>query len=368
MIKNATLVFIALLFISTSCKKSEDEAIVPQLSTVEITEITETSATSGGVINDDGGSEITAKGVCWSTTPEPKITSDFTKDGPGIANYYSELTNLKQNTSYYVRAYAENSIGVSYGDELTFTTAIYFPNELITVQGGTYQMGGFGDDEQPLHNLTMTGFKMSKYEITNSQYAVFLNLIEANADGSYSGENYIKMSASTQIVYNNGEFTAETGKEDYPVINVSWFGAKAYAEFYGGRLPTEAEWEYAARGGEIGNGFTYSGSNILDIVAWNLNNSGGESHIVGTKADNEIGLHDMSGNIFEWCNDWYDRDYYMNTSFTDPQGPESGIERVVRGGSYGYFTEYCRVMRRAKANPNMTETSIGFRPVFDIEE
>ena len=167
------------------------------------------------------------------------------------------------------------------------------------------------------------------------------------------------------IGYRNGKFYFKGSKyaeyENCPVIEVTGYGAKAYCEWKGGRLPTEAEWEYAARGGNKSKGYKYPGSNSIDDVAWYLGNSNGETHPVGTKQPNELGIFDLIGNVREWCNDWYDEDYYKNSPKNNPQGPSSGRDRVLRGGSWDFDDLYCRVADRDYYNPDYSPPYGGFR-------
>ena len=274
---------------------------------------------------------------------------------------------LSQNTQYYWKIVAkDDQANQTEGVIWTFTTISNGGGDLewVNVNGGTFQMGsndGPGN-EQPIHSVTLSSFEITKYEVTNEQYCEFLNDIGCNSNGSHNGENYIDMDNSyCQINYSGGQFIPESGKTDFPVIEVSWYGSHAFAQWAGGRLPTEAEWEFAARGGNNSNGYTYSGSNTVGDVAWYSSNSGGHTHQVGTKATNELGIHDMSGNVWEWCNDWYDSNYYGSSPSNNPQGPSSGTYRVLRGGSGNHNAYNCRVANRNGGNPDYSDHLIGFR-------
>ncbi len=127
------------------------------------------------------------------------------------------------------------------------------------------------------------------------------------------------------------------------------------------RLPTEAEWEYVARGGKQSQDYKYSGSNNIDEVAWYTGNSGGNTHPVGTKASNELGIYDMSGNVWEWCSDLYDKNYYTYSPQNNPQGSARSTGRVLRGGSWFNIADYCRVANRLGNYPFSIYNYYGFR-------
>ncbi len=223
--------------------------------------------------------------------------------------------------------------------------------EMVLIEGGTFTMGCTpeqGDDcygdERPAHEVTVSDFYIGKYEITQKQWRKVM--------GSDPSEAYFK------------------GCDDCPVERVSWDEAQQFIRELNRmtrnnyRLPTEAEWEFAARGGNKSQGFKYAGSNNLNEVAWYDNNSGRRTHPVGQKKPNELGLYDMSGNAWEWCSDWYGR--YTPQSKVNPQGPASGTHRIYRGGGYNSNEVRCRVTNRYLFAPEFSGTFfLGLRLALD---
>ena len=212
------------------------------------------------------------------------------------------------------------------------------PPGMVYIQGGTFQMGSKkGDsDEKPIHTVTVSGFFMDKTEVTQAQYRKVM------------GKNPSRFS----------------GCDDCPVESVIWHDANEYAKRVGKRLPTEAEWEYAARGGNKTNGYKYAGGNSIGNVAWYNGNSGNKTHPVAQKQPNELGLYDMSGNVWEWCSDWYGSGYYKSSPKHNPQGPNAGPSRVHRGGSWHYYDNNCRVANRYRYYPSSRFDFLGFRLVL----
>jgi formylglycine-generating enzyme required for sulfatase activity len=231
--------------------------------------------------------------------------------------------------------------------------------EMVLVEAGSFQMGSTkgASDEQPVHTVHITRpFYIAKYVVTFEEY-----------------DRFCDATIGIKKPDDNGR---ERG--NLPVINVTWYDAVAYCNWlsekeglttcYSGkgkltqcdfsangyRLPTEAEWEYAARGGQKSQGYIYAGSDNPDDVAWYADHSGGQMHPVGQKQPNELGLYDMSGNLFEWCWDWYDGDYYASSPASDPTGPpppSTGVpwehNRVRRGGSWREDADSIRVTCRS---------------------
>ncbi|MDR0971006.1 MAG: formylglycine-generating enzyme family protein [Bacteroidales bacterium] len=219
--------------------------------------------------------------------------------------------------------------------------------EMVQVEGGSFMMGCTNeqgkdclDRELPTHSVTLSSFKISKYEITQEQYQRIMGI---NPSYNASGDNY-------------------------PVENVSWNDAQEFCKRLSDstgkqyRLPTEAEWEYAARGGNKSKGYKYSGSNNIDEVAWYYSNNGNKTYLVGQKLPNELGIYDMSGNVWEWCSDNYG--HYTTEAQTNPIGSYTGSNRVNRGGSWDYDATYCRVANRSYDVPNAIGDMVGFRVVL----
>ena len=223
-----------------------------------------------------------------------------------------------------------------------------FSFDMVYVEGGTFRMGATYDEE-PVHSVTLSDYYIGKYEVTQGLWKAVMG----------TGVEEQMEKAGVSGLYGVGD--------DYPMYYVSWDEAQEFvsklSELTGKKyvLPTEAQWEYAARGGVKSRGYKYSGSNTIDGVAWYWGNSEEKysTSSVGTKLPNELGIYDMSGNVCEWCSDWYSD--YSDVSQTDPTGPSSGSCRVVRGGSWDYIAGDCRVSYRTGAGPDFRSNRAGFR-------
>ena len=213
---------------------------------------------------------------------------------------------------------------------------------MVYVSGGTFTMGATSEqgsdaenDEKPAHNVTLSGYYIGKYEVTQELWEAVMG----------SNPSYFK-------------------GDNLPVENVSWNEVQEFLRKLNAmtgkryRLPTEAEWEFAARGGNSSRGYKYSGSDNIGSVAWYGNSKGGGTHAVGTKLPNELGIYDMSGNVWEWCQDWYGS--YSSSPQRNPKGPNSRSYRVSRGGCWRFSARYCRVSKRYSA-PIICAFTLGFR-------
>lgn len=240
--------------------------------------------------------------------------------------------------------------------------------ELIFVKGDSCKMGSETgeDDEKPVHTVYLDDFYMSRYEITNEEYCKFLNSYGSDKvkNGEYKGQTMI-YEYKWGVKKTASQWKPQTGYERHPVVNVTWYGANEYCKWRGGRLPTEAEWEYAARGGVKTHDRAsqlYAGSNKIDDVAWYSGNSDSKTHQVGQKKKNELGLYDMSGNVWEWCFDWYNKNYYKSSEGVKNPICNSGNNlRVLRGGSWYDLDNYCRVAVRGRYGPDVGNYDLGFR-------
>ena len=248
-----------------------------------------------------------------------------------------------------------------------------FSLDMVFVEGGSFKIGCDGEDSyedaKPSRLIEVDSFYMSKYEISYEIYDLFWDKWYNHDDSGF-------------------------GKGKHPAINVSWYDTIAFCNWLsikegltpcyfingsevvwresanGYRLPTEAEWEYAARGGKFRENYIYSGSNQLDYVGW----YGGESmsyngnsdlrpQKVGLKPPNSLEIYDMTGNVYEWCWDWYDKEAYKTLSQNNPKGPISGKDKVIRGGCWGNHANYLRVFDRFTSHPSTRSSRIGFRVV-----
>jgi len=216
--------------------------------------------------------------------------------------------------------------------------------EMVFVQGGTFVMGATKEqgrnsekNEKPIHKVTVSDFYIGKYPVTQKEWKAIMDSNPSPLED-----------------------------DNLPVVSVSWNDVQEFIRRLNSatgkqyRLATEAEWEYAARGGNRTRGYKYSGSNNLNDVAWHSGSSGN----VGTKRPNELGIYDMSGSVWEWCNDWYGS-YGSNTQ-TDPKGPQTGSGRVLRGGSWNSPAVLCRVSYRTFREPSLSRSIWGFRVVLPL--
>ena len=264
----------------------------------------------------------------------------------------------KNGTQTYVPYEEIDSIITTPTERKTFTVnGVTFG--MNRVKAGTFSMGaGEGTtqadkDEMPQHQVTLTqDYYIGETEVTQALWK------------AVTGQSPTEYGQQWSSKYGKGD--------NYPAYFVSYNDAKSFlgklnkltGEKF--RLPTEAEWEFAAKGGNLSQGYLFSGSNDINLVAWYSDNSDSKAHEVKTKAPNELGLYDMSGNVWEWCSDWYGT--YDASDATDPQGPERGSGRAYRGGSWYYGSKYERVTARDMDIPAGNDFFLGMRLTLTAAE
>ena len=268
----------------------------------------------------------------------------------------------KQSTTTFSSQRSSSSSNSSSTSSPTIGTSSYISNvktfiasgvsfQMVEVRGGCFRMGGTSeqgheaeDNEIPTHNVTLNSYYIGRTEVTQELWQAVMGSNPSNFKGSSK-----------------------------PVECVSWNDCKSFISKLNSitgkkfRMPTEAEWEFAARGGTKSKGYKYSGSNTLDNVAWytdlyrHIHDSSysSQTHEVGTKSSNELGIFDMSGNVYEWCSDWYGD--YSNRAQTNPTGPNSGSYRVSRGGSWNGSAKGCRLSYRNHCAPDYRYSYLGLR-------
>lgn len=239
--------------------------------------------------------------------------------------------------------------------------------EMIIVEGGTFRMGNdysSNPDERPEHKVTLSSFYISKNEVTNRQYNRFCRVTGKKEPKGADDQAVVNISWYDAVMYCNWLSTTENLDKSYSITRDSnMFIVEFDPSASGYRLPTEAEWEYAAKGGNRSKFYAYSGSNVPDDVAWFINNAGNKQHPSGVKKPNELGIYDMTGNVMEWCYDWYGEKYYEESPEDNPTGPGSGINRVCRGGNYMCRSEVLRNTKRFYLEPNNEDGLAGIRLV-----
>ncbi|WP_282776082.1 formylglycine-generating enzyme family protein, partial [Phaeodactylibacter xiamenensis] len=242
--------------------------------------------------------------------------------------------------------------------------------QMVILPSGSFEMGSTrGDeDEVPVRSVTIDqGFAIGRYEVTLEEFRAFVSAtghepskgcwtFEDNEYGERPGRSW-----------RDPNFTQ---RGNQPAVCLTKGDAEAYVTWLNGqvdgapyRLPSEAEWEYAARGGRKSRRYIYSGSNTLGSVGWSIENSSKKTYPVGGKSTNELGLFAMSGNVWEWCADYYDIDYYYKSPVKNPNGPAEGLQRVARGGSWSISRRYCRTTFRFSYRPEFKFNGLGFRLV-----
>ncbi|MEQ8221328.1 MAG: bifunctional serine/threonine-protein kinase/formylglycine-generating enzyme family protein, partial [Candidatus Eremiobacterota bacterium] len=297
----------------------------------------------------DGKAEIRTDIYCLGATMHclltgivPSIPFDFKPvrfHNPDISERLEKIVMKAlsiDKIDRYANAYEMKSALLSSSAEISVRQ--FIEPEMVYITGGTFIMGSdkWIKEEKPFHGVSVGSFHAGKYTVTNKEYCLY------NPCHDNPGDRF-------------------------PAVNVSWNDAVEYCRWLSRmsgknyRLPTEAEWEYACRAG-TGTDY-YWGNEINGDYCWYDGNSGHKIHQTGEKKPNQWGLYDMSGNVWEWCSDWYDNNYYCVSPLTDPQGPHRGTRKVKRGGGWDYDAHRCRSAGRSGSNPDYRNNCLGFRLV-----
>ena len=288
----------------------------------------------------DGTGVVDGDTVSWKVENERLVVSSFSSGLKyKVSDYELTLVNDDRDSAIFVKKENWKEYKAKLVERLL---GQYF----VSVTGGTFTMGCTSeqgndcyDNEKPAHSVTVGDFQIGRHKVTQKLWEA----VTSDNPSGFKGD-------------------------DLPVESVSWNDVQTFISTLNSitgknyRLPTEAEWEYAARGGNKSQGYKYSGGNNLDELGWYSNNSGGKTNPVGKKQPNELGIYDMSGNVFEWCSDWYGQ--YSAGAVVNPTGSGSGEYRVMRGGSWRGGVRPCRVTNRHSHSPSFFINVVGFRLAF----
>ena len=269
--------------------------------------------------------------------------------------------------------------------EVVVTTPAGTQHEMVLVPEGPFVMGAKSEesgetDEQPVHVVYLDPFYIDRYEVTNAQFQAFAEATSHIATREMEGISVVNLGSGEWLAIDGASWRAPLGpgsdlteRLDHPVVHVSWADAQTYCDWTGLRLPTEAEWEKAARGTD---GRTYPWGESVDTFKANC----GEGYSVGDDSDGYLltspvghypeggsvyGSYDMIGNVWEWVEDWYDADYYSRSPSDNPEGPARGERRVMRGGSWGDPVGWARASLRGEEDPMNPNNNMGFRCIRD---
>lgn len=296
---------------------------------------------------------ISSRLVNVETTEVPKMYNAENK----TLNNSKDVVTVAQEIASNLSGSKLNSPRGSARQDFT-ETALGINMKMVWVEGGDFLMGCTSEqsdcsrDEQNVRRVTVDGFYIGMLEVTQSQW-----------------EKVMGTSVYQQRDKADTSWPMRGTGSDYPMYYVSWEEAMEFCRRLSNKtgktytLPTEAQWEYAARGGKKADGTKYAGSNMIDAVAWYTDNSSNSTHPCGTKRANALGIYDMSGNVWEWCKDWYS-DSNLSYDTNNPIGPSSGSSRVLRGGGWSYYATRCRVASRGINSPGCRNFYYGFRVVL----
>lgn len=294
--------------------------------------------------------------------------------------YITEMETLCEGTpTYAFRQLKEEIYGNQNTDEpdtsfASFTETVSgISFKMVAIQGGSFKMGSNDGDsfEQPVHQVNIPHFYMGETEVTYTQFKTFIEASSYVTDAEKNGYSWVydeewKKKEGIDWRYNSSQELIG-GNSQHPVVHISWNDAQAYCRWLSKktgkryRLPSESEWEYAARGGNKSRGYKYAGSNSIGDVAWYDDNSGGKIHSVAQKQSNELGLYDMSGNVWEWCKDKWHSNYTGAPTNGSAWTSGSPSYPVLRGGSWVDYAKDCRSAFRFAGSPDSSYIYFGFR-------
>jgi formylglycine-generating enzyme len=382
-------------FILSSC----EEDVTATMKVFGLYNADETSCMVRGTVNVVGDDIIEAGFLITSKSSTSMEVLTYKKcqkrlSSGSLSDFTIALTGLSADSSYRFRLFARSTDSVYYGVTSGFRP-IPHPINTVLVNGGVFDMGATSEqqayaetDEYPVHTVTLSSFYMGQTEVTNAQFAQFLKSrkvvssgIGVTEFGVYQAFVYSNLHG---VYYNTDSATWSviSGYENNPVVRVTWYGANEFCRWSGGRLPTEAEWEWAARGGSRTSTYVLSGGGIADVdnLAWYKQNTKDkpvgfkDTQPVATKSPNSLGIYDMSGNAWEWVQDWYLA--YLPVAQIDPKGmsnedaEQSGVtHKVLRGGGWADGetgeVDALRITNRNHINPTLNMGSCGFRLAKD---